>query len=183
MEEGALSGAATRPSLEALYEEDRPRLLRLARRLLSNLADAEGAVQDAFVQAQTALTTFRGEAALRTWLYRLTVNAILAYRRRRTTRERHRVSDRWLEDIPPVIPENPTELTLEHEREEIVDDAVDHLTAEQRDVVVLADLEELPLAHVAELLHISESAVKSRLHRARAELRKRLARQLYEPEA
>lgn len=180
-----ISGPDATAALETLYQAYSPRLLRLARRLLGNAADADDAVQDAFVQAQAGLAAFRGESSLPTWFYRLAVNAILAYRRQRAVRDRHRIVNRGdgrlLENATPAAPTDPTELTLEHEREQLVDEAVAHLPADQREVVVLADLDELPLAHVAELLGLTEPAVKSRLHRARAELRRRLGRRLGEP--
>ena len=79
------------------------------------------------------------------------------------------------------MPADPSEWTLEHEREQLVDQTIARLPAAQRDVIILADLQELSLAQLAERLGLTESAVKSRLHRARRQLRDCLAAQLGEP--
>jgi RNA polymerase sigma-70 factor (ECF subfamily) len=163
----------------------------MARHLLGNATDAEDVVQDVFLQVQQKLSTFRGESALSTWLYRLAVNLALAYRRKRSVRNRDQIQkedmDAYLGNSTPYLlaQENadPQQQSLEHERQRLVDEAIAHLPEEQRDAVVLADLEELPLSEVAELLALSVPAVKSRLHRARVQLRALLARQFDEVEA
>jgi RNA polymerase sigma-70 factor (ECF subfamily) len=174
--------------LEMLYRDYGPRVLRLARRLLGNADDAEDVVQEVFLQAQRKLSTFRGESALSTWLYRMAVNVALAYRRKRGIRDRGRLREEDLENFlarrPPHSAAdestNPQRQALEHERQRLVDEAVACLPEPQRDAVVLADLEQLPLSDVADLLSLSVPAIKSRLHRARAQLRELLAGQLDE---
>jgi RNA polymerase sigma-70 factor (ECF subfamily) len=85
----------------------------------------------------------------------------------------HQTAEPWVID--------PQQQSLEHERERLVDKAIAELPPEQHDVVVLADLAELPISRVAHELGVTVAAVKSRLHRARAQLRERLSRQLEEP--
>src|SRR5271170_547730 len=78
---------------EQVFREHAPRVYHLARRMLGNDADAEDVTQDVLLQVVRKLDTFRGESAFPTWLHRVTVNAALAYRRKRAIREEHRVAD------------------------------------------------------------------------------------------
>ncbi len=172
------------PSLDVLYRDYAPRVYRLSRRILGNAADAEDVLQDVFLQVRQKLSTYRGESALGTWLYRLAVNTALAYRRRRAVRDRHRIqgeaADGLLEkgalhQVTPRLPSDPAQETLDHEQQHLVDEAVARLPHDQNDAVVLAELEERSLQEVAALLGLSVAAVKGRLHRARAQLRKKFA--------
>src|SRR5438309_11166656 len=78
---------------EQVFREYAPRIYHLARRMLGNDADAEDVTQDVLLQVVRKLSTFRGESAFPTWLHRVTVNAALAFRRKRAVREEHRVHD------------------------------------------------------------------------------------------
>ncbi|HKI35933.1 MAG TPA: sigma-70 family RNA polymerase sigma factor [Gemmataceae bacterium] len=169
---------------EVIFSRYAPRVYNLARRLLGNEADAEDVTQDVFVQLLRKLPTFRGEAAFPTWLYRVTVNAALAYRRKRALRKTEPLPPEPLEDFHhtgehrhPVRrwATGPEQLALDHEARRLIEAAIAELPEAFRDVYVLADVEELPNAKIAEVLDLSVAAVKSRLHRARLLLRKRLA--------
>src|SRR5262245_32846908 len=81
------------PTVEQVVHDHAPRIYNLARRMLGNDADAEDVTQDVLMQVVRKLDTFRGEAALPTWLHRITVNAALAHRRKRAHRDEHRVPD------------------------------------------------------------------------------------------
>jgi RNA polymerase sigma-70 factor (ECF subfamily) len=78
---------------EQVFLEHAPRVYSLARRMLGNDADAEDVTQDVLLQVVRKLDTFRGEASLSTWLHRITVNASLAHRRKRASREQREVHD------------------------------------------------------------------------------------------
>src|SRR6266436_1295118 len=78
---------------ERVYHDYAPRVYNMARRMVSNEKDAEDVTQEVFLQVVRKLDTFRGESALPTWLHRVTVNAALAYRRKRAVREEHRARD------------------------------------------------------------------------------------------
>ena len=171
------------PSPEEVFREYGRRIYNLARRLLGNEADAEAVTQDVLLQVVRKLPTFRGEAAFSTWLYRVAVNAALAYRRKRAVREEHRVSES-VEDFDadgnhraPVRrwAKGPEQQVLDQEDHQRIEDAIAALPAAYRDVYVLADIEELPNAEIAELLGLGAGAVKSRLHRARLMMRAALA--------
>ena len=171
------------PTPEKLFEEYAPRVYHLARRLLGNAADAEDVTQDVFLQVVRKLPTFRGEAAFSTWLYRVTVNAALAYRRKRAVRERGRVPEAEAEqpdaaELPGPVRRwaRPPDLQLlDREIQRLVEGAIAGLPEPYRDVYVLADVEGLPNAEIGELLGLGLAAVKSRLHRARLRMRAALA--------
>jgi RNA polymerase sigma-70 factor, ECF subfamily len=168
---------------EQIFREYGARVYNLARRLLGSDADADDVTQDVFVQVLRKLSSFRGEAALPTWLHRVTVNASLTYRRKRAAfrkhcgadfregsveNSRHRTSVRR-------CPAQPEKLALESERYRLIEKAIARLPQIYRDVYLLADIEELTNNQIGGLLGLSAAAVKSRLHRARLLMRKALA--------
>jgi RNA polymerase sigma-70 factor (ECF subfamily) len=176
------------PSLTAdrVFRDYAPRVYNLARRMLGNDADAEDVTQDVLLQVVRKLDTFRGEAAFPTWLHRVTVNAALAHRRKRASRQAHQSGqslDAVLEDghghphpgsLRPwsVSPDQPV---LDAETHEVIERAIGDLPDAYRDVYLLADVEGLPNQEIADMLKLSVPAVKSRLHRARLMMRDALA--------
>jgi RNA polymerase sigma-70 factor (ECF subfamily) len=182
-----VTGPAAAPlTADRVFRDYAPRVYNLARRMLGNDADAEDVTQDVLLQVVRKLDTFRGEAAFPTWLHRVTVNAALAHRRKRAARQAHQSGeplDAVLEDgaghphprsMRPwsVSPDQPV---LDAEAHEVIERAVAGLPEVYRDVYVLADVEGLPNAEIADLLRLSVPAVKSRLHRARLMMRDALA--------
>lgn len=168
---------------EAIFHTHAPRFYNLARRLLGNEADAEDVTQDVFVQLLRKLPVFRGEAALPTWLYRVTVNAALAYRRKRAPRRGiafptcSRIS---ATAGPTWLPFNPgrrsrNSCLRDQETHRLIEAAVARLPVMYRDVFVLAEVEDGPNPEVAVLLGLTVAAEKSRLHRARLLMRKTLS--------
>ena len=169
---------------ELVFREYAPRIYHLARRLLGNDADAEDVTQDVLLQVVRKLHTFRGESALPTWLHRVTVNAALAHREKRANRQKHETAtgdDATLEGTsePPgtvKLPRtSPAAMALQGEQRELIDRAIKRLPDQFRDVYVLADVEGLPNPDIGDMLGLSVSAVKSRLHRARQRMRDALA--------
>jgi len=176
-------GASPALTAEKIFDEYAPRVYHLARRLLGNAADAEDVTQDVFLQVIRKLPTFRGEAAFSTWLHRVTVNAALAFRRKRAVRKTATLP-KPLEDFEddgthrtPVRrwKSRPDHEVLDREAHERIEESIAGLPETYRDVYVLADVEELPNAKIAEMLGLNVPAVKSRLHRARLLMRKALA--------
>jgi RNA polymerase sigma-70 factor (ECF subfamily) len=170
-------------SLEQALHEYAPRVYSLARRLLNNDADAEDVTQDVLLQVLRKLDTFRGEAAFPTWLHRITVNAALDYREKRARREQGRVPAALAEEdehahVPSAVRRwsgSPERHLLARETHDLIEGAIAGLPEHYRDVYVLADVEGLPNAEIADLLGLGVPAVKSRLHRARLMLRDALA--------
>jgi RNA polymerase sigma-70 factor (ECF subfamily) len=164
-------------SAEDIYRQYGLRVYGIAIRMLGNEADAEDVTQEVLLQVIRRLDTFRGESALSTWLYRVTVNVVLALRRKRASgRERqfdaaggegeYAASGR--RDRPAVAADDAAVVREQRER---VEAAIAELPEMYRDVFILADVEQLANAEIVEISGLSLSAVKSRLHRARQMLR------------
>ena len=132
-------------------------------RLLDDPRDVEEAVQDVFVQAWRNLDRFRGEAALFTWLYRIAVNEALMRRRRR------RPVLEPLEDAPDRAQDEP-----DAELGAFLVARLRALPFEYRAPLVLRDVEGLSNQEVADVLGLSLAAAKSRIHRARMQIRAEL---------
>jgi RNA polymerase sigma-70 factor, ECF subfamily len=168
---------------EKVFHQYAPWVYNLARRMLGNDADAEDVTQDVLLQIVRKLDTFRGDAQFKTWLYRLTVNAALAHRKKRARRAVHEVHDplqRFQEDghhAHSVRPWSiaPEQQALDRETHQLIEKAIAELPEIYRDVYVLADVEGLPNNEIADMLHLSLPAVKSRLHRGRLHMRNALA--------
>ncbi|MCZ2342394.1 MAG: sigma-70 family RNA polymerase sigma factor [Bacteroidales bacterium] len=172
------------PTPELVFREYAPRIYQIARRLLNNDADAEDVTQDVLLQVIRKLDSFRGESALSTWLHRITVNAALAHREKRANRAKHETTSvgedalesAALADPPgavrlPRTGATPDDIALAAEQRQIIERAIAKLPEPSRDVYVLADVEQLPNVEIAEMLGLSLPAVKSRLHRARLQMR------------
>jgi RNA polymerase sigma-70 factor, ECF subfamily len=165
---------------ELVFREYAPQIFNVARRMLDNDADAEDVTQDVLLQVVRKLDTFRGDSQLGTWLHRVTVNAALAHRAKRATRQKYE-SGEDIDELPvtdgPLKKWNvsPDEPILAAEQAELIDQAIHRLPAPYRDVYVLADVEGLQNHEIAEMLDMSVAAVKSRLHRARLRMRDELA--------
>lgn len=160
------------------------RVYRLALRITGNAADAEEVVQDVFWSVTRKIDTFRGLSAFGSWVYRITANA--AYQKRRGRHpERHGGS--W-EDLAPTLDEHGRQVepgldwsprlkdpAIQAELHEVLRAAIDEIPGCNRSAFLLHDVEGLSNLEVAETLEVPLAVVKSRVHRARLYLRKRLA--------
>ena len=180
-----------KPTPEKVFREHGPRVYHLARRMLGNDADAEDVAQDVLVQVVRKLDTFRGDSNVATWLHRVTVNAALAHRRKRALRdqrESHDALELFASNGHHAQPVRPWSVTPDVQAErrettELIEKAIADLPEVYRDVYVLADVEGLPNAEIAEMLELGLTAVKSRLHRARLLMRQALAKHFEEAAA
>lgn len=153
-----------------LVRRHRDRLWAVALRTLGDREEAADAVQDALVSAFRAAHTFRGQSAVTTWLYRITVNACLDRARRTASRRTAPVADEENFDTlmePHESAEAPAERGELH-RELLA--ALATLPAEQRAALVLVDMQGYPVAEAAEMLDVPTGTVKSRCARGRARL-------------
>jgi RNA polymerase sigma-70 factor (ECF subfamily) len=178
-------------AFERLVREYVGSLHAVALRLLQNPADADDAVQEAFLSAYRNFAGFRGDARLGTWLHRIVVNAALGRLRRRKRRPEHGAELLDVTELLPRFRENgypeqfhepwvhpAEELATRAETREQVRQMIDKLPENYRTVLILRDIEELGTAETAELLELSPGTVKVRLHRARQALRNLLEREL-----
>ena len=156
------------------------RLFRVAQSVTHNREDSQDAVQEAFLKAYQHLGDFRGDSQFSTWLIRITLNqSLMKLRKLRRTREVALDEDFGTdEDVLPreVIDwaPNPEQLYSVSELRNILIKTIEELRPILRAVFVMQDLEGLSTVQTAEVLNLSQSAVKSRLWRARLQLRERL---------
>lgn len=172
-------------AFETLMRRYNGRLFRVARAILKNDADAEDALQDAYLDAFRHIEAFRGGATLVTWLTRIVINRALMCRRRET---RHRIvvpftedrdQDRrgnTMADLEDETADSPVDATLRAEMRRTIERRIDELPPVFRTVFVMREVEEMSADEVAECLDIPAATVRTRVFRARALLRQALSR-------
>jgi RNA polymerase sigma-70 factor (ECF subfamily) len=169
--------------MEQLVERYVDRVYRLALRITGSNEDAEEVAQDALWAAGRKIHTFKGESAFGSWLYRITANA--AYMKLRSRKAK--ANEIALDDVLPALDaggvhfepmddwsQRVDEQALGGELRRVLEQAIDDLPPDYRTVLVLHDIEGVPNPEIAETLRLSLPAVKSRIHRSRLFLRKRL---------
>ena len=164
-------------AMDALIRATYTPVYALCRRLLGDPADAADATQEVYLRVVRSVLGFRAESSFGTWLHRVTVNVCAtALRRRGDVRARGQAAG----PIAFAVPDGADLLASADDTEGRVADldqarrvaaALDHLPEDSRAVVVLRDVQGLSTKETADVLGISESAVKVRLHRAHARLR------------
>ena len=169
----------------ALFARHRDRLWAVAVRTMGNPEDAADGLQDGLIAAFRRAESFRGDAAVTTWLHRVVVNACLD----RLRAAKVRAADPLPDDLEAFegrgslrtagdAGDDPAERPLVEERRRAVLAALQTLPAEQRAALVLVDMEGYPMAEVAQMLDCAVGTVKSRCSRGRARLAELLADQL-----
>lgn len=157
---------ASQEALAALVEQYAPTLYRVAFSVLRNAADAEDAVQEAFLRVlrhRAALDEVRDQ---RVWLIRIVWNLVLDRKRRAKTRpETDDISE--LARVLPAAGLGADERAAAAQHHARILELVDRLPAKEREVLVLSAFEELNSVEIAEVLGVTESSVRSRLFRAR----------------
>jgi RNA polymerase sigma-70 factor (ECF subfamily) len=155
-------------------------LFRIAQSVTHNREDSQDAVQETFLKAYQHLGDFRGDSKFSTWLIRIVVNqSLMKLRKQRAIREEsldedfQGDGDKLPREVIDWAP-NPEQLYRTSELRQILIKTIDELPPSLRVVFVLQDLEALSTDQTAEALNLSQSAVKSRLWRARLQLRERL---------
>ena len=172
---------------EQLVERYADRVYRLAVRITGSNEDAEEAAQDALWTAARKIHTFKGDSAFGSWLYRIAANA--AYQKLRTRKAKAR--EVALDDVLPSLDDDGRHFepmddwsnrvdqkALQGELRGILEEAIDALPPDYCTALVLHDVEGLSNPDIAEALGISLPAVKSRVHRSRLFVRKRLSEYL-----
>ncbi len=166
------------------------RVFALVFRMLSSRAEAEDLTQEVFVQVFKAIGTFRGESKLSTWIYRIAVN--LCKNRAKYLKVRHTGEQDHIDDVAERLPprqarhanvaqvDRPDEAMAGRQVEEIVRQAIAEVDENFRECLILCDVEELSYEEIAEITRLPAGTVKSRIFRARAQLREIVERKLGE---
>lgn len=173
--------------LVELYEL---RVFRLVYRMLGRREEAEDMVQEVFVQVFKSIDTFRGDAKLATWLYRIAVNLC-----KNRTKYLHRRKSEAQDELEPAAERRslheargvtsgeaspPDQVVQGYQLELIVKRCITELEADFREVLVLRDVEDLTYEEIMEITGLAEGTVKSRIHRARGMLKEKVSRHLGE---
>jgi RNA polymerase sigma-70 factor, ECF subfamily len=167
---------------ELVAQFERP-VYSLCFRLLGDAEEARDAAQETFLKVYRGLSGFRGEAGLKTWIYRIAINQ--AMNQKRWWRRRHRdetislditrgQSDTTIGNMLPGRASSPEALAISGERERFIMRALDEIKQEYRIALILREIEELSYEEIAQTLGISIGTVKSRIARGREELRRRV---------
>ncbi|KGI80896.1 RNA polymerase sigma70 factor [Actinopolyspora erythraea] len=155
-------------AFDLLVRTHTDRLYRVAVRIVGDPAEAEDAVQDAWVSAWRSLSTFRGDSTAATWLYRVVTNAALSQIRKRRPAVPMDLTDEHL--APAGNTGNPEGAALREEETRRVHAAISRLEPSQRLPLVLRELEGMSYEEIAEVLEVNITALRARLHRARLAL-------------
>ncbi len=157
-------------AFDELVQQYAPRLVRMAYALVGNREDAEDLAQEALAKAYFKLDSFAGRSSFFTWLYRITVNLSISKRRKRRIESTHHAVA--LDDAPPPITEQQGVDRIETEEQlDRLRLAITQLEEDRRSVLVLRDVEGMDYGEIAEILNIPKGTVRSRLHRARGDLK------------
>jgi RNA polymerase sigma-70 factor (ECF subfamily) len=157
-----------------LVSRHQDRLYNTVLRLLDHSEDARDVVQDAFLHAYQSLHAFKGDAQFFTWLYRIAVNTAISFKRKHRMVLRLQPTADGAGAIDPLDPNEanrPGHAMEMAEQEKRVHDALARLSAEHRAVLILKDMDGLKYEEMAEILDVPVGTIRSRLHRARLELR------------
>ena len=166
--------AGSADDFDDIVEQHAGFVYNLAFRMMGRHEDAEDVAQEAFISAYRAFERFRGESRVTTWLYRITVNAALM--RLRKEKRARTLTQTGLDDLDvPSWDESPEWSAVNSELGERLQEGIARLPHDLRSAVVLRDVQGLSNAEAAEVLEVTLSSVKSRLHRGRVLLRKYLA--------
>lgn len=181
MDDAALVGAVRNGDREAfrhIMRRSNQRLFRVARGVVNDDAEAEDVVQEAYAHAFEKLPTFRGDAALLTWLTRIVLNE--AYGRLRGLRlvvdveqiEASQMDNASILPFPAKFgDEDPAAATARDQARRLIEQAIDHLPEPFRIVFVMREIENCTVEETAASLDLRPETVKTRLHRARRLLR------------
>jgi RNA polymerase sigma-70 factor (ECF subfamily) len=164
---------------EVLVRRHDARVYRTARAILRNDAEAEDAMQSAWLHAYQHLGEFAGAAAFSTWLVRIAANEALGRLRRKVRLVAVEDGDEEEErTMDPIRRDGPEDRAAARESVRLLERAVDALPAHYRSVFVLREVEQLSTRETAQALELGEEAVKVRLHRAKALLRRALGEEV-----
>ncbi len=196
-----LDPSAERRFIERLQERDERAFLELVQlyqgrvykivlRMVGRRDEAEDMAQEVFVQVFKAVSTFRGDSRLSTWIYRIAVN-LCKNRLKYLTRRRSGAEDEFeasedradhglSQGVTTAQVSRPDHLVEGYQLEQIVELSISEMDPDFREILVLRDIEDLSYEELSEITGLADGTVKSRLHRARAMLKAAVERRLGE---
>lgn len=174
------AASGDREAFSELVERYQDQIFRFLVRTLGSTSDAQDVMQNTFLLAWRKLSQFRGDAKLSTWLTQIAVNQSASYRRKRRPRTFGDLTARGDEEprdvsISDSNCEMPSLRAEQEERDVLVQDALNELSDEHREVLVLKEFQDHDYQEIADIVGCPIGTVRSRLHRARLELSRILA--------
>jgi RNA polymerase sigma-70 factor (ECF subfamily) len=172
-------------AFRTIMQRNNRRLYRVARSVVKDDSEAEDVVQEAYVRAFGSLGAFRGDSSLATWLTRIALNEALGRLRNQrptvdlATLDTESAGSSKVIPFPTMQPgTDPERAAAQAQIRHLIEAAVDKLPEAFRTVFVMRDIEEMTVEETADFLNIEPATVKTRLHRARRQLRQALDQQL-----
>ncbi len=170
-----------RAAFEVLVRRYEDRLFNTVFRLVGNTEDAQDVVQESFINAYQSLHTFRRDSQFFTWLYRIAYNTAVSHKRKQkgtVSIDASRNGESGVGIDPLDISEynQPGNALQKSEEERRIQKALNQLSPEHKIVLVLKEIDDRKYEYIAEILGVPVGTVRSRLHRARLELREILER-------
>lgn len=170
-----------------MVEQYGDRVYNLTYRMLGNREEAEDVAQEVFITVFKSIESFRGDSKFSTWLYRITANHCknrIKYLARRHDRDRTELDERVTGGLngpvmgAPAASPRPDRQLEGAEMEQVLQRAIAELDDDQRILVILRDVEDLSYEEICAITELPDGTVKSRLHRARMALRKKLLKHM-----
>jgi len=160
-------------AFEELVLKSQDRIYNLCRNMLGNTHDAEDAAQDTFIKAYQKLKDFNPKASLYTWLYRIAVNTCLDYKKRPFFESFFKKSkgEEFVDELSSDWP-SPEKLYESKQIGLALHNSIRKLPSKLRTAIVLKEIEGLSYEEIADILEVSIGTVKSRISRAREELKR-----------
>ncbi|QDV70047.1 ECF RNA polymerase sigma factor SigW [Rosistilla carotiformis] len=171
----ALAGEAS--AYDSLVRRHAGRLLTMIHAQVGNRDDAEDLMQETLAQAYFKLNTFAGKSSFFTWMYRIAFNLTITKRRKRRLESTHTQTNIELAPTPQDPARSADQQMADAEQVDRLRHAIGCLEAGRRTVLVMRDIDGMDYAEIAEVLAIPKGTVRSRLHRARLDLRELLTRE------
>jgi RNA polymerase sigma-70 factor (ECF subfamily) len=163
-----------RGAFDELVARHQDRVFTAVTRFCGNAEDAADIVQRAFINAFRKIQEFKGDSAFSTWIYRIAFNQAISFRRenRRPAVSIYSKDEERL--VEPAVDSNPTEKMEGEETQKKVQQALEQLEEGDRQIILLKDLQGHSYDEIAAIMQIPKGTVRSRLHRARLELKSKL---------
>ena len=165
-------------AFEELMAGQESRMYAIALRMMGNREDAQDCAQEAMVRIYRAMSAFKGQSSLATWIYRITMNTCLDELRRRKVRKVSSLDSMLEAGWSPVdTGDTPEEHGLRSEKQEALNAAIQSLPADMRAAIILRDVKGYSYDEISDILDANVGTIKSRISRGREKLREILVKQ------